>query len=95
MELKPVTGGASRFPMFDRNHKRLHVGDKIRAQICVGRYGQTKIVETTVDQEHYPYCTIHAGNQPISFHYGRGELIGYYENIDYEHAHKAWVEIID
>jgi hypothetical protein len=29
MENKPVTGGASRFPMFDRNHRRLKVGDKL------------------------------------------------------------------
>ena len=90
----PVTGCIGRHPMVDRFGCQLHVGDRIRAQVCVGRYGQTSIVETIVPNAHEPYGLISAGVRTIGFHYRDGKLIGQHVHNDYDHGHETWVEIV-
>jgi hypothetical protein len=81
--------------MLDRNGRQLHVGDRIRAQVCVGPYGQTAIVETTVTNAHEPYGQISANTRTIGFHYRDGKLVGQHVHNDFEHGHETWVEILD
>jgi len=90
----PVTGCIGRYSMLDRHGCQLHVGDRIRAQVCVGRYGQTAVVETTVTKAHEPYGQISAELRTIAFHYRDGKLIGHHVHGDVEHGHETWVEII-
>ena len=87
-----VTGCLKNYPMEDRNGKPIHVGDRIRYQHCVGRYGQTAISETVVTQAHYPYGQI--ANAGFHLDWGRNVLVGYYKHDDVEHGHETWVEII-
>jgi len=91
----PVTGCVGRHPMVDRNGRQLYVGDRIRAQVCVGRYGQTAIVETTVSTAHETYGQISANLRTIAFHLRDGKLVGYREHDDVEHGHETWVEVLD
>jgi hypothetical protein len=86
-----VTGGAGKWPMFDRHGKAITVGSKIRYQHCVGSYGQTKISETEVRDSHYPYCQIASAH----FDYKSGKLIGYHKHNDFEHGHETWVDVAD
>ena len=82
--------------MLDRNDRQLHVGDRIRAQVVTGPYGQTAIVETTVTRAHEPYGQIQVANTQgiIAFHYRNGVLMGRSVHKDYDHGHETWVEII-
>ena len=96
----PVTGGADRWPVFDRHGARIHVGDRLRAQVCTGRYGQTAIIETIITKAHWPYCQWNPPEAPrtvVRAEYEPSQpraLRCYYRHTDYEHAHEAWAEIL-
>lgn len=91
--LKPqVTGWNSRTPLHDRHGNPLHVGDKIRAQVSTGRYGQTKIIEHTITRSHEPYGAINTQAQLIPFELKGGKGIGHTKFDDFEHGHETWVE---
>jgi hypothetical protein len=91
-----VTGGAKRWPMVDRHGRPLYKGCKIRAQVCTGRYGQTRIVEGMVDQAHYEYCCVIVGEHTADFQFdsSAGLLRGYHKHVDFEHGHETWVDLI-
>jgi hypothetical protein len=91
-----VTGGANRYPIFDRFGARLHVGDRLRAQCCVGRYGQTRIIETTVTDAHWDYCQMNTQGCVISaeFDFAADVLRCRHVHRDYEHGHETWAEVI-
>lgn len=90
----PLTGCVGRFPMVDRNGVQLHVGDKIRAQVCVGRYGRTQLVETVVTNAHEMYGTLYSGGTSIPFAFRDGVLVGYNRHFDFDHGHETWVQIL-
>lgn len=87
-----VTGCKDNYPMEDRNGKPIHVGDRLRYQHCVGRYGQTAISEAFVALPHYPYGQIDSAN--FDFDFKRRVLVGYHKHDDFERGHETWVEII-
>jgi hypothetical protein len=102
-----VTGGAGKWPILDKHGKRIHVGDRIRAQICVGRLGQTRIVETTVTEAHWQYCSMSVpyrmfeggaeqwGTIGTEYDFADKVLRCYHEHRDFEHGHETWAEIVD
>lgn len=94
---EPVTGGVDHFPIYDRHGTRLHVGDRLRAQCCVGRYGQTRTIETTITRAHWPYCCLNAEGCVVTtqFDHSARVLRCYYRHHDVEHAHEAWAEVIN
>lgn len=94
---KQITGGRGNWPIFDRNWIPVCVGDRVRAQICTGAYGQTRIVEMVIQDEYYPYCQIEVpsgGIMVFEYSFDRDALHGYYRHADFEHGHEKWVEVI-
>lgn len=87
-----ITGCAKHYPMLDRNGRRIKLGDRIRYQHCVGRYGQTSISEALVDKPHYQYGEIEGAVFHLDF--SADVLRGYNKFDDWEHGHETWVEVI-
>lgn len=87
-----VTGCAKRYPMVDRNDRRIQVGDRIRYQHCTGSYGQTAVSEAVVTESHYPYGQI--GSAAFYLDFGASVLRGYHRHDDWEHGHETWVEVL-
>lgn len=94
----------------DRAGRALAIGQYIRVQECVGRYGQTAIREgEIVELSRYGGATIktafefHEDCGRFGVHYrAAGSLVtvsfpfdGYERFDDFEHGHERWVEIID
>lgn len=99
--MTPVTGGGSRFPVLDRHGVQIKVGDQLRAQVCVGRYGQTRIIETTVTEDHWPLCSLYVAGGPYGgysinshFDFDGRVLRCYHQHRDFEHGHEQWAEVI-
>lgn len=99
----PCTGGAGRWPIFDRHGVRIHLGDRLRAQVCIGPYGQTEIIEIEVTEVHWQYCQSPSGTKSRDgrFHSASTEydfkehvLRCYRKHEDVEHGHEQWAEII-
>ena len=91
-----VLGSASRLPLLDRNGRQLRVGDRLRAQICCGRYGRTKLVEVTVDESFYYLPLIGGPGTTVDFHLVPGPALQAYRKFDdVEHAHESWAEVIN
>lgn len=88
-----VTGGAERWPIFDRHGRQIRVGDRLRAQICTGPYGQTKIVEVEVRSAHWTYCQ--EGGVNAEYDRASNTLRCYHRHVDFEHGHETWAEVID
>lgn len=92
----PVTGGTDRFPVFDRHGTRIHVGDTLRAKVCTGPYGQTKIVTAVVTDAHWQYCQMNVPGNLIgtAFDFKARVLRCYHKHEDYEHGHETWAEVV-
>lgn len=98
-----VTGCGARYPVVDRHGVRIKVGDRLRAQVCVGRYGQTRLIETVVEQAHWPlgqYCTQDGGKGketyviPVRLDGKVRVLHCATVHRDYEHGHETWAEVV-
>src|SRR4051812_29006160 len=96
-----VTGGADRLPVFDRRGRRIRVGDKLRAQVCVGKYGQTRVIECVVTEAHWAHGQMTAsapGGPPrvVSAEpaHTPPRLVCYNRHIDIEHGHETWAEVV-
>jgi hypothetical protein len=104
-----ITAGSGRLPVVDRHDKPIHLGDKLRIQHCVGRYGQTMITEFVATEAHLPYTQLnfpckpywHSNNQQLSsgvvgFDYDavRKVLRGHHVHNDFEHGHETWIEVV-
>lgn len=104
---KQLTVWNSRMPVVDRYGKPVCVGDRIRAQVCVGRYGQTKIHEGVVCEQSKE-APAHAQYSQLLFRTDGGKLeyagveyggsnstVGkcYRNHEDFEHGHESWVEV--
>jgi hypothetical protein len=85
----------------DRHGRQLEVGQIVRVQHCVGRYGQTDIVEGRI-KAISPYGVV-----TLDQAWGRGSTqivagvvtvtvsrTGYDKLDDFEHGHEKWTEII-
>lgn len=92
----PVTGGARSWPVFDRHGERIHVGDTLRAQCCVGRYGQTRIITFKVKEAYWPYCQQCVEGCVVGTDYDRDAeaLRCAHVHNDFEHGHETWAEIV-
>lgn len=105
----PVTGGSTRSPILDRQGVPLHVGDTLRAQCCVGRYGEVRTVEhsLTPADAHWPLCfldtrqlTRNAEGRQVSclittrWDAAAGVLRCQDTHHDVEHGHQTWAEIL-
>lgn len=95
---EPVTGGREHFPMLDRHGRQIEVGDRLRAQVCIGPYGQTKVVEVVVTEAHWPYCAIY-GTGPkecisTTFDFDQRVLRCATRHVDFEHGHETWAEVL-
>jgi hypothetical protein len=88
----PCTGGNAHSPIYDRHGERIHVGDKLRVQHCVGRYGQTKVEEMTVTEAHWTYCQ--HGVAGTEYDFAANVLRCKHTHHDFEHGHDTWAEII-
>ncbi len=91
-KVRVVTGCANRYPMVNRHGRHIAVGDRIRYQHCVGRYGTTALGETDVTEPHYPYGRI--ANAVFDLDFKANVLRGYRENHNWEHGHVTWVEVL-
>jgi len=98
---EPCTGASALYPIVDRHDKRIHVGDRMRAQVCVGPYGQTAIVEFTVTEKCWTYCqhtAVDRSGKPqcVSAEYDpKAKVLRcYHRHQDVEHGHETWAEII-
>jgi hypothetical protein len=93
-----LTGGAPGFPIVDRHGTRIHVGDRLRAQVSVGRYGAVKVVEHTITEKeaHWPLCFLDVQQGLITTRYDPAakQLECHDVFHDYEHGHETWAEII-
>lgn len=96
-----VTGGAGRWPIYDRLGRRIRVGDTLRAQVCVGRYGQTRVIVCVVTEAHWSYCQMTAADSGGTARVVSAELasnptrlVCYNRHTDVEHAHETWAEIV-
>lgn len=85
------------YTFVDRYGKDLTVGDRVRAQHCTGRYGETSIVEgilLRIGDHTDTYIDapggdcIYPGFSPV----GGKVLRGYLKHEDYEHGHEQWIE---
>jgi hypothetical protein len=95
-----VTTFVSRCPVFDRHGVPVCVGNRIRAKVCVGRYGQTRIIEGVVEGEHSPggrfYIRLETGSlYPVTVESKNGKAVCYHKHIDYEHGHERWAEVLE
>jgi len=96
--------------MTDRHGTPLAIGQRLRVQVCVGRYGQTAIRQGIIEElderlsgvvlrldagftENCGRFGMHYRPTGSSFFVGV-ERNGFYEHVDFEHAHKVWSEII-
>jgi hypothetical protein len=72
----------------DRHGRVLEIGQRVRVQVCVGRYGQTVIREGVI-QSFSPYSgmTLDTGYTTLT-------RSGYEKFEDFEHGHEKWTEII-
>jgi hypothetical protein len=94
----PVTGGAEHWPIVDRFGQRLYVGDRVRAQCCVGPYGQTCVIEATVTEAHWPLCQLNPPAHPrcvidTTFDHAHQILRCARTHRDVEHGHDTWAEV--
>lgn len=93
-----LTACSRRYPVLDRHGKRLKVGDRIRAQVWAGPYGQVRVIETIVREEeaHLLYGQMNRGEWVIAFDLNpQGDaIVGYSKLNDVEHGHETWAEII-
>lgn len=94
----------------DRNGRELKVGDRVRIQVCTGRYGQTAIRQgAIVAFSPYRAITIKT-DEAYSEDCGRfgvhrreagshvsvnAEFDGYRKHDDFEHGHEVWTELIE
>lgn len=92
----PCTGGTKHFPIYDRNGVRVCLGDTIRAQVCVGPYGQTRVIEGIVDQAHWQYCSFCINGKSVSttIDFELDRLVCHRVHNDFEHGHETWAEVI-
>lgn len=87
-----VTGGAEHWPVFDRHGKRIHLGDRLRAQVSIGRFGQVRVIEVTVTEQHWYYCQFEGIATNFDF---KGQVLRCYSKWeDVEHGHELWAEVI-
>jgi hypothetical protein len=86
----------------DRRGRQLEVGQIVRVQHCIGRYGQTEIVEGRI-KEISPYGGVSLDNidrlavrrgQSTETIYVTVTRTGYEKFEDFEHGHEKWTEII-
>jgi hypothetical protein len=82
----------------DRHGIKLEVGQVVRVQHCVGRYGQTEIVEGRIaDISAYGGITL---DQAVSRGRSLGKVYvtvtrkGYEKFDDFEHGHEKWTEVL-
>jgi len=100
--LTPLTSRAGKHPVFDRNGVQLCVGDKLKAQICTGRYGQVAVFDFDVNVPHALYgqliASAPAGAVICHFNWlGNPDIpvdICYYQHSDIEHGHETWAEVV-
>lgn len=92
---------------FDRYGVPLEVGQRVRVQHCVGRYGQTRIV-TGILRKIGQYGNVYVTTEPPSDegrcmypkferdpNLGEDAMRGYHEHRDFEHGHETWIEVIE
>jgi hypothetical protein len=73
----------------DRHGRLLRLGDLVRVQHCVGRYGQTQITEGRVTAlGEYGGLTLDGARYVVV------PPEGYHRHVDFEHGHETWVEIV-
>lgn len=102
MERKQIVAWAYRTPVVDRHGKPVHLGDRVRVQHCIGRYGQVRIDEGVVSGDG----TAQYGMVPVRTDDGRlvgadikytsGSPVGVCFDVfdDFEHGHETWLEVI-
>jgi hypothetical protein len=99
VRLKPITSRPDRIPVYDRNGLQVCLGDKLKAQMCTGRYGRVSQVETVSNEEHTVYGAVNAFDKGractlyFNGHLVSGFDIGYKDFNDFEHGHETWAEI--
>lgn len=102
--LAPLAVCADRMPVADRHGVQICAGDRLRVQVCVGRYGTVERFEIEVGSTYEPYGQIlfstprHA-RRGIFFHLGPHAagihwMRGYHRFDDFEHGHETWAEVI-
>ena len=86
----PADGRVTMGEFTDRNGRPLKVGQRIRVQHCIGRYGQTEIVSGVITHI-VTYCGATLdGNRYVTIPHN-----GYSKHNDFEHGHEKWAEIIE
>lgn len=94
--------------MKDRNGITLAPGQRVRIQVCTGRYGQVEIREGTISEVNPPFGVILLPDRGFSEDMGRFGVHyrpahvevavntprdGYEKFNDFEHGHETWVEV--
>lgn len=99
VRLDALTSRADRIPVFDRKGVQVCLGDKLKAQVCTGRYGQTALVDAEATELHLVYGQISAmqGDLPrtiaLNGYLVRNADVGYLLHNDFEHGYEQWLEV--
>jgi hypothetical protein len=72
----------------DRTGKPLEIGQRVRVQHCVGRYGQTHVEEGVITHMGPGGVTLD------STHWVTVDPDGYHKHEDFEHGHEVWTLIV-
>jgi len=78
----------SKYPT-DRAGRALALGQRVRIQHCVGRYGQTQVSEGIITD---------MGPGGVTLDNTRWVTVspnGYHRHQDFEHGHEVWTKIVD
>lgn len=78
----------------DRYGRALAVGRRVRVQYCVGRYGQTDIVEGVIETLYPDLAGLTLRRADGSLKYVNIERNGFHKFEDFEHGHERWTEIV-
>ena len=85
-----------RHPIYDADGTPVEVGDKVKFQICTGRYGQTASGESTVKyiMPNYPGIGLTNGKMcHVNYDFDKKIWRCFKEHVDFEHGHKTWLVV--
>lgn len=98
--LTPLTSRLDAIPVYDKNGIQVCLGDALKAQICIGRYGQVTQIDAVADKAHLQYGSlISSRNGKVETLFFNGFMIAGYDIglnafVDFEHGHETWIEIV-